>query len=81
MVIIRGAASTNRISHWVMSPKLAPQPCVLSLTKAYYPVKPDYGAYPWCNQYQQDLSWGNIDEVGTTALCSVADLGILSCEA
>ena len=38
MVIIRGAASTNRISHGVISLKLTPQPCVLSLTAAYYPV-------------------------------------------
>ena len=81
MVIIRGAASTNWISHRVISLKLAPQHCVLSLTEVYYPVRPDYGDYPWCSQYQQDLSWGNIAEVGTTALCSVADCSILSCEA
>ena len=60
MVIIRGAASTNRISHGVISLKLAPQSCVPSLTVAYYPVRPDYGDYPWCRQYQQDLSWSNI---------------------
>ena len=35
-------------------------PCVLSLTESNYPVRPDYGDYPWCSQYQQDLSWGNI---------------------
>ena len=52
MVIIRGAASTNRISHGAISHKLAPQPCVLSLTVAYYAVRPDYGDYPWCSQYQ-----------------------------
>ena len=50
MVTIRGAASTNRISHGVISLKLAPQPCVLSLTEAYCPVRPDYGDYPWCSQ-------------------------------
>ena len=42
MVIIRGADSTNRISHGVISLKLAPQPCALSLTVTYYPVRPDY---------------------------------------
>ena len=56
MVTIRGAASTNRISHWLISLKLAPHPCVLSLTEAYFSVRPDYGDYPRCSQYQQDLS-------------------------
>ena len=60
MVIIRGAASTSRISHGELSLKLAPQPCVLLMTVAYYTVRPDYGDYPWCSQYQQDLSWCNI---------------------
>ena len=35
MVIIRGAASINRISHGVISLKLEPQHCVLSLTAGY----------------------------------------------
>ena len=34
--------------------------CVLSLTAAYYPVRPNYGDYLWYNQYQLDLSQGNI---------------------
>ena len=36
MVIIRGAVSTNRISHGVISLKLTLQPCVLSLTVYSY---------------------------------------------
>ena len=60
MVIIHGAASTNRISHGVILLKLAPQPCALSLIEVYYSVGPDYGDYPWCSRCQQDIHQGNI---------------------
>ena len=45
LVIIRGAASTKWMSHGVISLKLAPQPCDISITAAYYLVMPDYGEY------------------------------------
>ena len=45
IVIIRDAAITDRISHGVISLNLAPQPCALSLTVPYYPVRRDYGDY------------------------------------